>query len=149
MSLNRISFLEGWERTPAFLRRRDSASAHSGEDSDSYASLPETASELSSSFRSTYGRLNFNPYAGPAWNETADDHGDHPSLFGSLGLSPTTTRDSRVDRVDGVDTERSPTAGSAGNGAVAVKPLPDTKGAFEVSPAKRIGMPMYPCGRRW
>lgn len=139
MSLNRISFLEGWERTPAFLRRRDSASAHSGEDSDSYASLPETASELSSSFPPTYGRLNFNPYAGPAWNETTDGHDDR-------ALSPTTTRDSRVDRLDGVDTERSPTAGAA-NGAVAMKSLPDTKGAFEVSPAKRIGMPMYPCGR--
>lgn len=141
MSLNRISFLEGWERTPAFLRRRDSASVHSDEDSDSYASLPESASALSSSFPSTYSRLNFNPYAGRAWNETAaataDDRDDRPSLLGSLGLSPTTTRDSRVD------TERAPTGagGGASESTVAVRSLPETKGAFEVSPAKRIGMP--------
>lgn len=130
MSLNRISFLEGWERTPAFLRR-DSASAHSDE-TDSYVSLPEPASPLSSSFPSTYSRLNFNPYAGPGWDETAEQHDDRP------GLSPTTTRDSRGTA------QAVPEAG-AGNG-VAVLPKepsgwPDTRGAFEVSPVKRVGRP--------
>lgn len=147
MSLNRISFLEGWERTPVFLRRHDSGSVHSEEDSISNASLPETSSPLSSSFPSTYSRLNFNPYAGPGWSETADDRDDHPSLLGSLGLSPTATRDSRVERVD-TDGPPSAAGGGSGNGPVAVRSSPDTRGAFEVSPAKRIGMLMHHCRRR-
>lgn len=134
MSLNRISFLEGWERTPAFLRR-DSASVHSDEETDSYVSLPEPASPLSSSFPSTYSRLNFNPYAGPGWDETAEQHDDRPSR-GSLGLSPTTTRDSPVDTAQAV------TEAGAGNGvAVLPKEASDTRSAFEVSPVKRVGMP--------
>ncbi|KAJ5225010.1 hypothetical protein N7468_006235 [Penicillium chermesinum] len=84
MSLPRISFLEGWERNPAALLRRGEAS---DTESDTYQDLPETAS-LSSSFPSTYSRLNFNPYAGPGWNETTDEHDDRS--HGSLGraLSP-------------------------------------------------------------
>lgn len=127
MSLNRISFLEGWdwEHTPTFLRTRDSASVHS--ETDSYVSLPETASQISSSFPSTYSKLNFNPSAGPG-NETADDHDDRPSLLG-LGRGLGSVALSRVT--------------SSGGGA-AVALLSDTtytRGAFEVSPAKRIGMP--------
>lgn len=135
MSLNRISFLEGWDHTPTFLRRRDSASV--SEESDSYASLPDTASQISSSF-SAYSRLNFNAYAGPGWNETADDHDDRPWLLGlgSLGLSPAAQTRTKVSRVDS-----SPGGAGVGTGAVAVSALPNTRGAFEVNPAKRIGMP--------
>jgi hypothetical protein len=129
MSLNRISFLEGWERNPAF--RRDDTS---DDESDSYQDLPETAS-LSSSFPSTYSRLNFNPYAGPGWNETVDDRDDRPSLLGSLRLSPTSTRE--TPRVDPLR-PASPVVASK----VPKDPAgwSETTGAFEVSPAKRIGM---------
>ncbi|KAJ5929818.1 hypothetical protein N7454_006768 [Penicillium verhagenii] len=125
MSLNRVSFLEGWERNPAF-RREDASDT----ESDSYQDLPESPS-LSSSFPSSYSRLNFNPYAGPGWNETVDDQ-DRPSLLGSLGLglSPTTTRETpRVDPLrpaSPVVTPKEPTGWS------------ETVGAFEVSATKRI-----------
>ncbi|KAJ6121322.1 Major facilitator superfamily domain general substrate transporter [Penicillium capsulatum] len=141
MSLNRISFLEGWERSPAaFLRGREEPS---DSESESYQDLPEPS--LSSSFPSTYSRLNFNPYAGPAWNESADDREDRPSLLGSLGLglSPTTTRDSRVDAEQGatgpgsVHGPSSPAAAEPGPVKVPMW-LSETKGAFEVRPAKRI-----------
>lgn len=126
MSLNRISFLEGWERNPTF--RRDDTS---DDESDCYQDLPETSS-LSSSFPSTYSRINFNPYAGPGWNETVDDRDDRPSLLGSRGLSPTTTRETpRVDPLRPASpavTHKDPAGWS------------ETTGAFEVSPAKRIGM---------
>lgn len=144
MSLNRISFLEGWERNPAaFLRGREEPS---DSESESYQDLPEPS--LSSSFPSTYSRLNFNPYAGPAWNESADDRYDRPSLFGSLGLglSPTTTRDSRVDAEQGV-TSPGPARGTSSPAAATTEPLKqstwlsETKGAFEVRPTRRIGMP--------
>lgn len=134
MSLNRISFLEGWERGP-FRGREDS-------DTESeYQDLPETSS-LSSSFPSTYSRLNFNPYAGPGWNETVDDRDDRPSLLGSLGLglSPTTTRESQT-RVDPLR-PASPAALSGPRPRPQLKDpgWSDTTGAFEVSPAKRVGM---------
>lgn len=128
MSLNRISFLEGWERTPAFLQR-DWASVHSDEETDSYVPLSEPASPLSSSFPLTYSRLNFNPYAGPGWDKTAEQHDDR--------LSPTTTRDSRVDTAQAV------TEAATGNGVAVLPEGPsrwsDTRGAFEVSPVKRVG----------
>lgn len=151
MSLNRISFLEGWDHLPAaFLRgRTDSASVQSDTESDSYEELPESPSVLSSSFPSTYSRLNFNPYAGPGWNESPVDDHDRPSLLGSRGLSPTTTRDSRVDperRLSTVGTGVDPGPADPGFGSAAVYPkepiwLSETTGAYEVSPAKRIGMP--------
>lgn len=126
MSLPRVSFLEGWERSPAALRGRD--------ESDSELSshdLPENAS-VSSSFPSTYSRLNFNPYAGPGWTESAEDHPP-----GSLArcLSPTSARDS-------VERPASPAVVSFGGQSGPVKePLgwAETTSAFEVSPAKRIG----------
>ncbi|KAJ5621894.1 Major facilitator superfamily domain general substrate transporter [Penicillium herquei] len=139
MSLNRVSFLEGWERNPAaFLRGREDPPSDT--DDDTFQDLPDTSS-LSSSFPSTYSRLNFNPYAGPGWNETVDDRDDRPSLLGSLGLglSPTTTRETQV-RVDPLrPASPAAVAGVAG-------PPKDrepaswsgTTGAFEVSPAKRI-----------
>lgn len=144
MSLNRISFLEGWEYSPsAFLQGREEPS---DSESELYQDLPEPS--LSSSFPSTYSRLNFNPYAGPAWNEGADDRDDRPSLFGSLGLglSPTTTRDSRVDAEQGVTSAGPAHSTSSPAAAAAVPPkvptwLSETKGAFEVRPARRIGMP--------
>lgn len=130
MSLPRISFLEGWDRYAGPIRGRD-ASAQS--DTESEYDLPEP-SPLSSSFPSTYSRLNFNPYAGPGWNESTDDRDDHPSLFGSL-LSPTATRDSRVE----------PPSADLGSGHVPVlkDPWSVTRPAYEVSPAKRIGMPNF------
>jgi len=125
MSLPRISFLEGWDRYPA--------AAQSDTESE-YADLPE--SSLSSSFPSTtYSRLNFNPYAGPGWNESADDRDDHPSLLGSL-LSPTATRDSRVEPSPGADL-----GSGSHHGAGFKDPWSETRPAYEVSPAKRIGMP--------
>jgi hypothetical protein len=137
MSLPRISFLEGWERTPAaaFLRGRTD-DPQSDTESDTYQDLPDDAS-IASSFPSTYSRLNFNPYAGPGWSESAvDDRDDRPSLLGSLGLSPTTTR-AEPERGQG----ESPTPPVA---VLHKEPpwLSDTRGAFEVSPARRIGMPM-------
>ncbi|KAJ5096373.1 Major facilitator superfamily domain general substrate transporter [Penicillium alfredii] len=142
MSLHRISFLEGWERnSAAFLRRRpeDSESRsgrQSDEESDSYQDLPEPS--LSSSFPSTYSRLNFNPYAGPGWNEsTVDD--DRPSF---LALSPTATRDSHTGPPDCVQGPESFAP------AIAPSQEPsrgewETIGAFEVSAAKRIAQVFF------
>jgi hypothetical protein len=133
MSLNRISFLEGWERNPAaFLRGRleETGSTASDEESDVDQDLPES---LSSSFPSTYSRLNFNPYAGPAWSERGDDHDDR-SL---RGVSPTTR-----------DTSTRAERGWAPGPVALPEPkaksrdwLSETTGAFEVSPARRVGMP--------
>jgi hypothetical protein len=139
MSLPRISFLEGWERTPAaaFLRGRTDE-PQSDTESDAYLDLPDDAS-IASSFPSTYSRLNFNPYAGPGWSESAvDDRDDRPSLLGSLGLSPTTTRE--TNRAEPERGRQSPTPPVA---VLYKEPLrlSDTLGAFEVSPARRIGMP--------
>ena len=128
MSLNRVSFLEGWERNPAaFLRGREEQPSDT--ESDTFQDLPETSS-LSSSFPSTYSRLNFNPYAGPGWNESADDRDDRPSLLGSLGmgLSPTTTRESRVDP---------PRPASPAVGPPRDPAWLSTTSAYEVSPTKR------------
>ncbi|KAJ5340028.1 Major facilitator superfamily domain general substrate transporter [Penicillium brevicompactum] len=125
MSLNRISFLEGWERNPAaFLNRPDS-----GTDSepDDYQDLPDGS--VASSFPSTYSRLNFNPYAGPGWNENPDDpHDDRASFLGPsfLGLSPTTTREGRA----GSPAPERP--------VLVDSPWAHTTGAYEVSAAKRI-----------
>jgi hypothetical protein len=144
MSLPRISFLEGWERTPAaaFLRGRTDE-PQSDAESDTYQDLPDDAS-IASSFPSTYSRLTFNPYAGPGWSESAvDDRDDRPSLLGSLGLSPTTTRETTTR----AEPERGRALGQDPTPPVAVlhkEPpwLSDTRGAFEVSPARRFGMPM-------
>lgn len=131
MSLNRISFLEGWERNPAaFLRGRaeEHGSTDEESDEDQDLDLPES---LSSSFPSTYSRLNFNPYAGPAWSERGDDRDDR-SL---ANLS--TTRDSPAERgwTPGPVAVSEPRSNRFKDG------LSETTGAFEVSPAKRIGMP--------
>ncbi|KAJ5895631.1 Protein FMP42 [Penicillium taxi] len=134
MSLNRVSFLEGWERSPgAFQRGRPDQSDTESEFQD----LPE--SSLSSSFPSTYSRLNFNPYAGPGWNQRTDDRDDRTPLLGSFGLSPTRGRSQ-------VDTERGPSPSLPSHSATPIpvsvpkeeSGVPDTLGAFEVSRAKRI-----------
>ncbi|KAJ5605228.1 hypothetical protein N7510_010382 [Penicillium lagena] len=150
MSLNRIPFLEAWEHS-RYPRGRPDGDLESDEGSDVYQDLPD--SPLSSSFPSTYSRLNFNPYAGPGWTESVvdeDDHNERQSTF--LGLSPTTTRESHVNiHVQGhVDPRRNyPVVPeydyeSAGQGEAQVgfkEPqwaVDETLGAFEVSPAKRI-----------
>jgi hypothetical protein len=116
MSLNRISFLEGWERNPAFDRAEDS-------DSDSYQDLPEGS--VASSFPSTY-RLNFNPYAGPAWNESPDDR---LSFVGSV--SP--TREGRPGALGSAER-------TVHEWPAVSRTLGETTGAYEVSVARRIGM---------
>ena len=138
MSLNRISFLEGWERNPVtFLSHPESDDS----DLDAYQDLPEGS--VASSFPSTYSRLNFNPYAGPGWNESPDD----PSPFlgpSFLGLSPTTTREGHVDSVSAQalgSAERTVHEDSRSTNP-RNQLLADTTGAYEVSTAKRIGMLM-------
>lgn len=137
MSLNRISFLEGWERNPAaFLGHPESEDS----DPDSYQDLPEGS--ISSSFPSTYSRLNFNPYAGPGWNESPEDpYDDRSSFFGPsfLGLSPTTTREGRASSgsAQGLGSAERTVHEDPGI-AVARTPWADTTGAYEVSAARRI-----------
>ncbi|KAJ5355642.1 Major facilitator superfamily domain general substrate transporter [Penicillium concentricum] len=136
MSLNRISFLEGWERNPAaFLGHPESEDS----DPDSYQDLPEGS--VSSSFPSTYSRLNFNPYAGPGWNESPEDpHDDRSSFFGSfLGLSPTTTREGRAGSGSAQGLGSSERIVHEDSGTVSrTPPWADTTGAYEVSAARRI-----------
>ncbi|KAI2699427.1 hypothetical protein CBS147332_8313 [Penicillium roqueforti] len=137
MSLNRISFLEGWERNPAAIL------SHPGSedsDPDSYQDLPEGS--ISSSFPSTYSRLNFNPYAGPGWNESPEDpHEDRSSFFGPsfLGLSPTTTPEGRAGPapVPGLGSAER-TAHDSETIVARTPPWADTTGAYEVSAARRI-----------
>ncbi|KAJ5951666.1 Major facilitator superfamily domain general substrate transporter [Penicillium vulpinum] len=138
MSLNRISFLEGWERNPAAFLNPEAEDS----DPDSYQDLPEGS--ISSSFPSTYSRLNFNPYAGPGWNESLEDpHDDRSSFFGSsfLGLSPANTHEGHA----GLGSSPAQGLGSAErtvheeSGTVArTPPWTETTGAYEVSAARRI-----------
>ncbi|KGO69813.1 Major facilitator superfamily domain, general substrate transporter [Penicillium italicum] len=137
MSLNRISFLEGWERNPAAV-----LSHPESEDSeaDSYQDLPDGS--VSSSFPSTYSRLNFNPYAGPGWNESPEDpHDDRISFLGPtfLGLSPTSTREGRAGSysAQGLGSAERTVHDDVGT-TVARTPWADTTGAYEVSSARRI-----------
>ncbi|KAJ5177344.1 Major facilitator superfamily domain general substrate transporter [Penicillium coprophilum] len=138
MSLNRISFLEGWERNPAaFLTHPESEDS----DPDSYQDLPEGS--MSSSFPSTYSRLNFNPYAGPGWNESPEDpHDDRSSFVGpsSLGLSPTTTREAGASSgsVKGLGSVERSVHEDSGTTVAQTPPWADTTGAYEVSAARRI-----------
>lgn len=139
MSLNRISFLEGWERNPAaFLGHPESEDS----DPDSYQDLPEGS--VSSSFPSTYSRLNFNPYAGPGWNESPEDpHDDRSSFFGPsfLGLSPATTREERAGSgsAQGLGSTGRTEHEDSGTTVARTPPCADTTGAYEVSAARRIG----------
>ncbi|KAJ6071121.1 hypothetical protein N7499_009135 [Penicillium canescens] len=128
MSLPRISFLEGWERNPTIPRTES--------DDEDYQDLPEGS--VSSSFPSTYSRLNFNPYAGPAWNERPDDHDDQSTF---LGLTPTTTREGRASPAPApgpteTPAERQPTVQV--DVPARKEPWADTTGAYEVSAARRI-----------
>ena len=138
MSLNRISFLEGWERNPvAFLSHPESDDS----DPDAYQDLPEGS--VASSFPSTYSRLNFNPYAGPGWNESPEDlQDDRSSFFGPsfLGLSPTTTRE-RVGSVSaqGPGSVERTVHEVSGTTVPRKQPWADTTGAYEVSAARRVG----------
>ncbi|KAJ6185177.1 hypothetical protein N7519_006478 [Penicillium mononematosum] len=137
MSLNRISFLEGWERNPvAFLSHPESDDS----DPDAYQDLPEGS--VASSFPSTYSRLNFNPYAGPGWNESPEGlQDDRSSFFGPsfLGLSPTTTRE-RVGSVSaqGLGSVERTVHEDSGTTVARKHPWADTTGAYEVSAARRV-----------
>ncbi|KAJ5782060.1 Major facilitator superfamily domain general substrate transporter [Penicillium paradoxum] len=135
MSLNRISFLEGWERSPAtFLNRADDSE---DSDLDSYQDLPEGS--VASSFPSMYSRLNFNPYAGPGWNEIPDE--DPSPFFGSsfLGLSPTTTREGRTGSISAQALGSADRTVHEELGDVPRNQLwADSTGAYEVSAARRI-----------
>ncbi|CAG8910203.1 unnamed protein product [Penicillium egyptiacum] len=138
MSLNRISFLEGWERNrAAFLSNPESEDS----DPDAYQDLPEGS--VSSSFPSTYSRLNFNPYAGPGWNESPEDpHDERSSFFGPsfLGRSPTPTRGERAGSVSaqGFGSAERAVHGDSGTTVARKQPWADTTGAYEVSAARRI-----------
>ena len=137
MSLNRISFLEGWERNPAALLSHPESE---DSDPDSYQDLPEGS--MSSSFPSTYSRLNFNPYAGPGWNESPEDpHEDRSSFFGPsfLGLSPTPSEGrAGPSPVQGLGSPER-TAQNLETTVARTPPWADTTGAYEVSAARRIG----------
>lgn len=132
MSLPRVPYLESWEHGPASIRRQDQLSAADSDDDAAYQDLPEES--LSSSFPSTFSfpisrqRLNFNPYAGPGWNEVSVD--DAADEQGSLRRVPSQSSPREVEGVDGV----------AHNGFV--KPqeasLRETTGAFEVGRTRRI-----------
>jgi hypothetical protein len=136
MSLPRVSYLESWEHNPASIRRHDQPSLAGSDDDAAYQELPEGS--LSSSFPSTFSfpvsrqRLNFNPYAGPGWNEASiDDAADERSPL--QRVSPQTSRPGRLGEMEGEDRV-------AQNGVV--KPqetsLLEPIGAFEVGRTKRI-----------
>lgn len=129
MSLNRISFLESWEQNPAAFRRQPRP--EDSDDEDRYHDLPEPS--LSSSFQSNISsrppfrdRLNFNPYAGPGWNETFVDEPDRPYR----GASP---RRLRADEAEPLEQSQEDDT---------LRPQQpaglETTGAFEVSRSKRI-----------
>ncbi|KAF7592131.1 hypothetical protein BBP40_000679 [Aspergillus hancockii] len=136
MSLPRVSYLESWEHNPASIRRQDQASVVGSDDDAAYQDLPEET--LSSSFPSAFSfpvsrqRLNFNPYAGPGWNEASIDDGvDERSPLPRI--SPQTSRAGRLGEVEGEDRVTQ-------NGVVKpqeTSPL-ETTGAFEVGRTKRI-----------
>ncbi|KAE8375549.1 major facilitator superfamily domain-containing protein [Aspergillus bertholletiae] len=133
MSLPRVSYLESWEHNPASIRRQDESSIPDSEDDAAYQELPEES--LSSSFPSTFSfpvsrqRLNFNPYAGPGWNETStDDATDQRTSL--LRIPPQTPRPGHIEGDDRV----------THNGPVKQQEpsLLETTGAFEVGQIKRI-----------
>ncbi|KAJ1708709.1 MFS transporter Fmp42 [Aspergillus flavus] len=133
MSLPRVSYLESWEHNPTSIHRQGQSSVPHSEDGAAYEELPEES--LSSSFPSTFSfpvtrqRLNFNPYAGPGWNEASvEDAGDeHTSLMRVPSRTP------RPGVIEGEDSVTQ-------NGLVKQQEvsLPETTGAFEVGRAKRI-----------
>ncbi|KAL5361322.1 major facilitator superfamily domain-containing protein [Aspergillus floccosus] len=136
MSLNRISYLESWIRNPAAFRRQhphdvSSSLVDGSDDSDAYQDLPEES--LSSSFQSTFSppsvshRLNFNPYAGPAWGQASVDDADDDRT----SISSSTTRPPRRNNV-----EEAP--GRLFADKLREWTVLETTGAFEVSPVKRI-----------
>lgn len=136
MSLNRVSYLESWIRNPAAFRRQHSHDVSSSlvnesDDSDAYQDLPEES--LSSSFQSTFNppsvshRLNFNPYAGPAWGQASVDDADDDRT----SISSSTTKPPHRN-----DFEEAP--GRRFADKVREWTALETTGAFEVSPVKRI-----------
>lgn len=132
MSLPRASYLETWEyynplrrRSPSQTRRKagtDEESSDETDDDHRHYDLDESV--LSSSFPSGFShRLNFNPYAGPAWSrDTAEgatgethDAGNASSLGNEWAPQSAALKAPKLD-------------------------VPVTKGAFEVSKKKRISM---------
>ncbi|KAL4897503.1 major facilitator superfamily domain-containing protein [Aspergillus ambiguus] len=129
MSLNRVSYLESWIRSPAAFRRHDVESDNSDE---AYQDLPEDS--LSSSYQSAFGppsvshRLNFNPYAGPGWGQASAEGAEYDRI--SISSSASRHPQHRNDEQEApgrhfADKLREWTA-------------LDTTGAFEVTPTKRI-----------
>ncbi|PYH86876.1 MFS general substrate transporter [Aspergillus uvarum CBS 121591] len=133
MSLNRVSYLESWEQNPAAFRRQPYQD--DSEDEESYHDLPEPS--LSSSFQSNISRhsfrhrLNFNPYAGPAWGQATVDEAT------SEQNPPLQAASTKISTLNEVDRE----------GATPEQSLPklqewtggrETTGAFEVNHVKRI-----------
>lgn len=133
MSLPRVSYLESWEHNPASIRRQDQSSIPDSEDDAAYHELPEES--LSSSFPSTISfpvsrqRLNFNPYAGPGWNDASVEHaGDERTSL--LRVPSQTPRPGHIEGEDRV----------AQNGLAKQQEasILETTSAFEVGRAKRI-----------
>ncbi|PYH43612.1 putative MFS transporter Fmp42 [Aspergillus saccharolyticus JOP 1030-1] len=133
MSLNRVSYLESWEQNPAAFRRQPHQD--DSEDEESYHDLPEPS--LSSSFQSNISRhsfrhrLNFNPYAGPAWGQATVDEDTSERNPPLQVASPKIGTLNEADREDPVPAPLAPKLQEWTGGR-------ETTGAFEVSRAKRI-----------
>lgn len=134
MSLNRLSYLESWVQNPASLRRgpREQSPGDESDDDDlAYHDLPDASP--SSSFPSTYShasfrnRLNFNPYAGPGWNEpSVDDNADRLSIRRVVSDVPA-PNENQTERAEPVPEAKSPDWEGL-----------ETTGAFEVGRTRRI-----------
>ncbi|PYI20112.1 hypothetical protein BO86DRAFT_207070 [Aspergillus japonicus CBS 114.51] len=133
MSLNRVSYLESWEQNPAAFRRQPYQD--DSEDEESYHDLPEPS--LSSSFQSNISRhsyrhrLNFNPYAGPAWGQATVDEATSEQNPPLQAASPKISTLNEVDR-EGATPEQSVPKLQEWTGGR------ETTGAFEVNHVKRI-----------
>ncbi|RAL11919.1 putative MFS transporter Fmp42 [Aspergillus homomorphus CBS 101889] len=133
MSLNRVSYLESWEQNPAAFRHQPYQG--DSEDEESYHDLPEPS--LSSSFRSNISRhsfrhrLNFNPYAGPAWGQATVDEPTSEQNPPLQAASPKITTLNAVNREESAPEQLAPKVQEWPGGR-------ETTGAFEVSHTKRI-----------
>ncbi|EAW10955.1 putative MFS transporter Fmp42 [Aspergillus clavatus NRRL 1] len=141
MSLNRVSYLESWGQTQVSSHQHQSQHQTGDQgpevdlesDDGRYHELPEES--LSSSFQTTFSyRLNFNPYAGPGWNQpTGEDATDAPTPRcaspANGGMSP------RIQYFHGdsnIEIRPDPLEGPEDD-----YPM-QTTGAFEVGRTKRI-----------
>ncbi|RAK77084.1 putative MFS transporter Fmp42 [Aspergillus fijiensis CBS 313.89] len=133
MSLNRVSYLESWEQNPAAFRRQPYQD--DSDDEESYHDLPEPS--LSSSFQSNISRhsfrhrLNFNPYAGPAWGQATVDEATSEQNPPLQVASPKISTLNEVDREGATPEQSAPKLQEWIGGR-------ETTGAFEVNHVKRI-----------